>query len=77
MTEVEHRVAVLNSLSQAQDRETAANILRENGIRWYLALDANRPRWDTDLRHASFRGDGIVLYDNGPSPNTARLRMAC
>lgn len=76
--EVEHRVTVLASLAQAQDRQAAANIMRDNGIRWYLTFDDKPPTWDPDLHFVSLRADGIALYDNGPSPHAAaRLRVAC
>lgn len=75
--EITHRVAVLGSLSQADDWNAVSNIMQEQGIRWYLVLDGNRPRWDLNLKFASFRGEGIAIYDNGPSLQRNRLRIVC
>ena len=62
---VHQRLSVLQELSSITNWSDAQKFLQTNGIRWFLVLSGERPKWDTNLKFAAFSSSGISVYDAG------------
>ena len=63
-----YRLRVLHEAENSQDIASVFRKLRSEGISIYVWLGTHGPRFDLDLRGASFRDDDVAIYDLEQSP---------
>ncbi|MGO9532057.1 MAG: hypothetical protein ACLP3B_12895 [Syntrophobacteraceae bacterium] len=74
---VAKRLDVLQELSSMNNWPDAQKVLLTNGIRWFLALTGEKPKWDPCLKNAAFSSNGVSVYDAGISAGVASHKSGC
>jgi len=62
---VNKRMALLKILSSIHQWVDVQKILQENGVRWFLVPEGEKPAWDPDRNAAVFSNQGMSIYDAG------------
>lgn len=71
------RLAVLRGLSSMDNWPDAKRLLQKNGVRWFLATTAEKPKWDPDLKFSAFTFDSFSVYDSGESVDKQLTKPQC
>jgi hypothetical protein len=62
---VEMRALVLKHVALAEDWPGARQLLRDNGIRWFVAPAGRPVPWDPNRQAAAYSSEGMSVYDAG------------
>jgi hypothetical protein len=59
---VRDRLAVLNDIEATANMSSAATLMRQAGITWYISIGNGEPRFDPTVSHADFLAGEAVVY---------------
>lgn len=71
------RIAVLEQVASSDTWETAREVLRAQGIRWYVRFANDPMRWPSDSNVASFSSPVVFVYDSDATYLPENLDTDC